>query len=331
MGKKSAPEADARIGDAAMKSAETGERYLQWMQGLSDVSQGWAQEDRDRYNSTFRPIEDQMALEAANYNSAERKQAAATEAVADVKQQAALQQGARERNLAAAGVNPASGRFAAEDRRADAGTAMAAAGAANLARRQVEATADAKKANMINVGRGSAAAATTGMGQAAGMGTSGFQGAMQGYGQQGSLLNTQYQQQMQTWQAQQSMYGGIGGALGSIFGAVLSDETKKTKKKKPSVSILDAVRDMPVEEWEYKDGEGDGGGRKHVGPYAQDFTKATGLGDGKSISIIDAVGVALGGIQELADKVDDIAAAVGDAPSTPKKRAPRRGSVSIAA
>lgn len=330
MGKKSAPEADARIGEAAMKSAETGEKYLSWMQGLSGTTMEWAEQDRDRYNSTFRPIEDRMAQDALTYNSAERRAAASTEAIADVQQQTALQKAARERSLAAAGVNPASGRFAAEDRRADAGAAMAAAGASNLAKRQVEATADAKMANMVNVGRGSAAAATTGMGQAAGMGSSGFSGAMQGYNQQGNLLNTQYQQQLQSWQAQQSMYGGIGGALGSIFGAFLSDETKKTGKRKPSVSVLEAARSMPVEEWEYKAGEGDGGGRKHIGPYAQDFAKATGLGDGKSISIIDAVGVTLGAVQELADKVDEISTRVDKAGATKTNR-PRKRAVSIAA
>lgn len=303
---KGAPKADPRIGEAALKSAEIGERYLDMMQGMSDTTMGWASEDRERYESDFRPLEERFISDAATYDTPERRAAAITESVADVQQQTALQAGARKRALAASGVSPASGRFAAEDRRAEAGAALASAGAANLARKQVEATADAKMAAAVNLGRGSAASASSSAGQAAGMSGAGFQGAMSGYGQMGSLLNTQYQQQLQSWNAQQGMLGGIGGALGSIAGAFLSDEDAKTQKRRPTVSILNAVRDMPVEEWEYKDGMGDGGGRKHIGPYAQDFSKATGLGDGKTISIVDAVGVSLGAVQELADKVDRI-------------------------
>lgn len=327
MGKKSPPTPDARIGDAAIRSAETGERYLSWMQGLSDTTMGWAQEDRDRYNQTFRPIEDRMAADAATYNSPERRQAAVSEAVADVRQQTALQQGAQTRSLAAMGVNPGSGRFAGERRRATAGAAMASAGAANLARRQVEATADAKMAGVASLGRGTAAMASSGMGQAANMGGAGFQGAMAGYGQMGDLLNTQYQQQMQAYQARQQMYGGIGGALGGIVGAFMSSKETKTGNRRPAVSVLDSVRQMPVEEWEYKDGMGDGGGRRHIGPYAEDFARATGLGDGKTISIIDAVGVSLGAVQELAEKVDRIEGMVAGR----QGRRGRRAAVSIAA
>ena len=323
---KGAPKADPRIGEAALKSAEIGERYLGLMRGLSDTTMGWAREDRERYERDFRPLEERFINDAATYDTPERRAAAITESVADVRQQTALQAGARERSLAAVGVNPASGRFAAEDRRADAGAALAGAGAANLARKQVEATADAKIASAVNLGRGSAASATTGTAQAGSMLGAGHQGAMSGYGQMGSLLNTQYQQQMQSWNAQQGMLGGIGGALGSIAGAFLSDENAKTEKRRPAVSILDAVRDMPVEEWEYKAGMGDGGGRKHIGPYAQDFAEATGLGDGKTISIIDALGVSLGAVQELADKVDRIEQAT----SGGRARALRHQPVSIA-
>ncbi|WP_333826851.1 tail fiber domain-containing protein [Pararhodobacter sp.] len=302
---KSAPKPDARIGEAALRSAQLGEEYLGWMQGLSEVTTGWATEDRERYQRTFQPLEDRYVAEAADYASPERKAQAATEAVGDVRQQAAMSHQMRERNLTSMGVNPASGRFAGEDRRAAAGETLAAAGAANMARRQVEAIGDSKMSNAINLGKGLAVNPATSMGMTASMGGSGFQGAMQGQGQMGNLLNTQYQNQLQYHQMQNQGMAGIGGAIGSIVGALPMLSSKEYKKdKRKAMGVLDAVKSMPVEEWEYKEGIADGGKARHVGPYAEDFQKATGLGNGKEISVIDAVGVNMGATQELATQVE---------------------------
>lgn len=62
---------------------------------------------------------------------------------------------------------------------------------------------------------------------------------------------------------------------------------------------------MPVEQWKYKDGMGDGG--EHIGPYAEDFQAATGKGDGATIPVVDAIGVTMKAVQELNQKVDKIA------------------------
>lgn len=302
---KSAPKPDKRIGEAALRSAELGEEYLKWMQDLSDVTTGWATEDRERYQSRFQPLEDRYIADAVDHASPERKEQAATEAVADVRQQSAMSRQMRERNLTSMGVNPASGRFAGEDRRAAAAETLAAAGAGNMARRQVEATGDMKMSNAINLGKGLAVNPATSMSLTGNMGGSGFQGAMNGQGQMGSLLNTQYQQQLQYHQMQNQAMGGIGGAIGSIIGALPIMSSKEYKKdKRKAIGVLDAVKNMPVEEWEYKEGIADGGEARHVGPYAEDFQKATGLGDGKSISVIDAVGVNMGATQELAGQVE---------------------------
>ncbi|MBN8194716.1 hypothetical protein JI667_21700, partial [Bacillus sp. NTK074B] len=66
---KSAPKADPLIGEAALKSAELGEQYLAWMQELSDTTTGWALEDRERYQSTFQPLEDRYVAEAVAYDT----------------------------------------------------------------------------------------------------------------------------------------------------------------------------------------------------------------------------------------------------------------------
>ena len=67
------------------------------------------------------------------------------------------------------------------------------------------------------------------------------------------------------------------------------------------LEVLEKVSAMPVTTWEYKDSEG----TKHLGPVAQDFHAAFGLGtDDKHISTVDADGVALAAIQGLNQKLE---------------------------
>jgi len=62
-------------------------------------------------------------------------------------------------------------------------------------------------------------------------------------------------------------------------------------------SILAKVAELPVTKWRYK-GEGDA--IRHIGPVAQDFHAAFGLGESdKHIGTLDAEGVALAAIQGL--------------------------------
>ena len=64
--------------------------------------------------------------------------------------------------------------------------------------------------------------------------------------------------------------------------------------------ILDLLTRLPVSKWEYKDALGE----PHIGPMAQDFYAAFGLGaTDTGISSIDAGGVALAAIQALNQKL----------------------------
>lgn len=338
------PKPDPRIGEAAMKQAEIADRaqvaaegfaerqldmageYQKFMLGQAEVTNGWAAEDRARYTGTFVPLQDDWIAEAQTYDSPERKAMAADEAVADVRQQFALGRQQNERQMAAVGVNPASGRYQSSANRMQVTEALGAAGAGNAARRRVEDTGRSLKASAVNMGQGLAVNPGTSMGisngagstgmnagmngvsSAAGMVSGGAQTAMQGQNNLMNGLNMQFNQQMQGYQAKNAFLGDIAGAVGTGAGfMMMSSKDYKTAKRKP-MSVLDAVRDMPVEEWEYKKGMGDGGGKKHIGPYAEDFKKATGLGNGKEIGIIDAIGVTMGAVQELAAKVDNMAA-----------------------
>ena len=303
-----APKPDPQIGKAALETAETGRQYLAWMQDQAAITNDWATQDRRRQQNVFVPLENEYIREARNYDSPERRQAAVNEAVADVRSQSALARGQQQRQMSAMGVNPASGRFRAASRSQATSEALAAAGAANVARRQVEQTAEGKMANAINLGKGLAVNPATSMELSNGAASSGFQGAMRGTQAQGDMLNSQYQNQLSAYNAQQQSMAGFGQALGMLGGAWIMSSEKVKENKRPVHGVLDAVKQLRVEKWQYKPGEGDGG--EHIGPYAEEFTAKTGLGDGKGISIIDALGVNMGATKELSAQVDELAAKV---------------------
>lgn len=378
-GSSSAPSPDPNIGRAALKQAETGEEWLAFAReqfaisterqaeldeltkkisnlqiGLAEDQASWGREDRERWETVFKPMQDEYLEEAKTYGSEEKQQQAAAEARADVQQAAAVAKGANARSNASMGIDPTSGRYQGLDRATDMGYALAEAGASNNARTMQRDKGLAMKADALNIGNGLPAQALAGAGGSVGAGSSalggnhatngqflgatgimgqGFQGAMSGYNGMGSTLNTQYGHQLDAWKAEQQMksqgIAGIGGALGSVAGMFLSDEDLKEEKTAiPDGEALDAVNEMRVEEWKYKDGVADED--THVGTYAQDFQKATGKGDGKSIPAIDAVGITMKAVQDLSDKVDKGFEALGlgghETTKKPKRKSKSGGS-----
>ena len=357
----SAPAADPNIGKAALKNAQVGEDWLKFAEEQFKVSnerqvgqdklanevtqqqldsskqaQGWATADRDRYETVFRPMQDQFIDEANSWDSAERQSARAAEAKADVMNNSALARQASERNMASMGVDPTSGRYAGVTRAGDQATALSAAGAENNARSTVRKEGVAMRADAINMGNGLAVNPATSLGlssstgsaaygttaannaQAAGLGGimgQGYQGAMSGNSSMAGILNQQYGNQLNAWQAQNaassasssSLWGGIGSLAGMGMMAMSSKEYKEDKQ--PVDGALDAIKSMPVEKWKYKDGISDGG--EHIGAYAEDFQKATGLGDGKTINLVDGMGLTMKAVQELSDKIDNLEGSKG--------------------
>lgn len=299
----SAPKSDPNIGIAALKSANTGEMMMNWMKDQAQITNGWASEDRARNQTVFKPMQDDFIAEAKAFASPARQQAAADAARADVSLGASQAAGQMKRQAMAMGVNPASGRFLNAQAKAGTDSALAGAGASNLARRSVEDQGRSLRASAINMGAGLAVNPGTSMGLSNNAGQAGFGGAMQGYQQQGSLLNADFQNRMSAWQANQGAIGSLGGALGTVAG-LLFPSSEKIKENKRPVDALGAIEKMPVEQWDYKEGEGDGG--SHVGPYAEDFQKATGIGDGKSIDALSMIGLTMGAVRELAHEVKEM-------------------------
>jgi len=355
------PAPDPKIGEAALKSAQLGEQWLSFSKDAFAVSQErqaeldhltkqlteqqlgigkQAIEDantaRDRYNTVFKPIEDSYVAEASNYGSADRQEAAAAEAGADVQSAAALARGTAEREATAMGIDPRSGRFAAVNKAGEVATALATADAKNKARTLTRDKGLALKEGVVNLGKGLPAQATQSASFALGAGNSaqglnlnannnymnttgimgqGYAGGMSGYGQQAGILNNLYNSQMRGYEAKQaesaSLWGGLGTAAGMILGGaetpwIFSDENlKEDKAEIPEGQALEAVKAMPVEQWKYMPGIGDG--EHHVGTYAQDFQEQTGSGDGHTINLQDALGITMKAVQDLDAKVERLA------------------------
>lgn len=249
------------------------------------------------------------------------------QARADVMQSADLQRQMQERQMASMGVNPNSGRFQGASTARNTQTALAAAGAENQARQQVRGQNQAAVADQANFGRGGTqvAAQQAGLGLNAGstalqsgqtggniMGQ-GFQGAMAGNNAMISGLTGLHQIESQNVASQNAGVGQMWGAAFGLGAAALgnpslmtSDKNKKTNKRKMKDGEgLKAVEKMPVEKWEYKEGVADGG--EHIGAYAQDFKKATGIGDGKTIDVVSALGITMKAVQDVSKKVDKLA------------------------
>lgn len=320
MGKSKAPAPDPRIGEAAMLSAQTGRDYLALMREQAGISNDWATEDRARYKSVFEPLQDQYIADAQAWDSPERAAAAAGAAGATVQNQMAMQTATAQRQQAAMGVAPGSGRSIETAGRMGTATALATAGARNTARNAVRQEGAAMRGNAINMGSGLAVNPLGSLQTSNQAYGAGFNGAMSGYGQQGQLLNQQYQNQMQQWQANQQASSSLFGGIGSLVGAFWpSDENLKRNKRAPKKSPRRSIDSMRVEQWDYKEGAGDGG--RHVGPYAQEFQKETGLGDGRTIMAQDAIGVTMGAVKELSSDLRRLERKIDQRPAP--RRAPQ--------
>lgn len=99
--------------------------------------------------------------------------------------------------------------------------------------------------------------------------------------------------------------GGGGMDMSSIMGIVgmFSDASVK-EDFHPIVSedILNRVHQLPIEGWSYVFDPH----VKHIGPMAQEFQKAFGVGDGRTIALVDAFGVLLAAAKALAVKVEKL-------------------------
>ena len=97
-----------------------------------------------------------------------------------------------------------------------------------------------------------------------------------------------------------SGYAGLFDGKLQVNGTFVNNSDRNAKANITSIdsrSILRKLAAVPVQAWHYK---AEGPSIRHLGPMAQDFRAAFGLGvDEKTISAVDADGVALASIQAL--------------------------------
>jgi len=121
---------------------------------------------------------------------------------------------------------------------------------------------------------------------------------MGAYNAQMQAYNAQAQQSASAWQG--------AGQLASGIGSIAMKSSLEYKEDRgPAERIIDRVRKLPIETWRYKR-EIDPAQELHIGPYAEHFLSLFGLGNGKEIQVVDAVGILFKSVQDLADDVDVI-------------------------
>ena len=100
------------------------------------------------------------------------------------------------------------------------------------------------------------------------------------------------------------------GPGGSSWASLSDVNAKENFSDVDGEDLLARLARVPVREWSYK---GQGTGIRHMGPTAQDFRAAFGLGDFPlRINTIDADGVALAGVQALDTRTAALRATVDD-------------------
>jgi len=313
---------------------ELAKKVVNQQLGQSEQNAALAQDYADYMKGTFRPIEKSLAAVAETAGGAADQERLAAEAGADVSQAFEAGRGAQTRDLARMGLNPNSGAFVGADTVSRMGEAATRAKAMNDARTNAKNIGWAKKMDVASVGRnlpssqatssslatsggsaamGSAAAPMTTTNQNAAQMNAGYAGTVNANNAAGNLYLGQYNAQMTSYNAQQqadaAKWAGIGSLAGTGIGSYAALSSKKAKhKKRPADEnvALKGLKRLPVEKWNYKKGMGDDGATRHMGPYAEDFKKEFGVGDGKTINVVDAMGVTMAAIQGLSKKVDKL-------------------------
>ena len=271
--------------------------------------------------------QDRAIKDAADFNTDARRDQIAQQALADVNQSFGQVQQQQTRNLARMGVNPNSGKFAALNNQLTTQQAAASAGAANKSREAARQEGYALTDRANNVLAGFPAMASSNTGQGFGFGTAGVgltnqslagmnSGLAQGAGiagQQGSNAASMYGAMGSYKNGQDQIAASESNSLMSLAGAAgkayaFSDKRLKTKVGgiKPKAA-LEAVNKTPVKSWQYKKGSApDDGGKRHVGPMAQDVQKNMGNQagpEGTKIDLVTMNGINMAAIQALSEKV----------------------------
>lgn len=123
------------------------------------------------------------------------------------------------------------------------------------------------------------------------------------------LVGDQYKNQMAQYNTQQQQSASTASTIGSIAGSMLMKCTRTAKNVGAPVSLSDvsqALIGLPIHSWSYRpESAPEGHGAEiHIGPMAEDFHAATGLGGSQTISVIDAVGVLMAALKDALLRIE---------------------------
>jgi hypothetical protein len=97
--------------------------------------------------------------------------------------------------------------------------------------------------------------------------------------------------------------GGNGRFRGSVTATGFHTDSSRTLKTDivalDPQAVLQQVLSLPVSEWRYKQDES----TRHIGPMAEDFQAVFGLGNGQTVPLSDATGLALASVQGLHQQI----------------------------
>ncbi|MBI4293629.1 MAG: tail fiber domain-containing protein [Betaproteobacteria bacterium] len=352
----SAPAPDPAIGQAAASNAEIGKEALAFSKlqyeeakprqaALDDIvrqvltsqiqtqdrSAAQAEDYYGYMKSTFRPVEQSLVQQAADFDTEARREELAAQGAADVEQAAAASDAAARRSAARYGINPADGAFTSNLAGNSLNKTIAKVGVMNNARTAARTEGRAFKFDVAGLGRGLPAAGTSAssvalqagnaaVGNAAapaanaradeatrlsGMGT-----AIAGNQSAGNLYSGLYDAQMRGYQSELAQQGAMAQGLGQLGGMALykwsSKKLKHRHGKVNETSALNAIKKTPIGRWRYKKEAMPHDQQEHIGAYAEDFQKNFKVGDGKGIDMMDAMGATMAATKGLAKQVDRI-------------------------
>lgn len=311
--------AESQYADQKALLAEYGPMLKEMLAStLSDqqTSRDRADAQWQSYNDTWKPLEDSFAKKAAEFDTPERRDAAAEAAAAEVGSKFDTMRTSAARDMAASGLDASA--IATLGAASNIEEAKAKAGASNKARTDTEMAglglleAGARFGrNMPTTGlaasqlagqQGSQAqggyqglvSATSAPGAAAANLYSGAVGANQSAG---NLFTQNFNAQNSAMNSQNALFGDLLGGGLRAYGMGLFGSSKKTKRMGGKVKDgLDAVSKSPAKKWRYKPGEGDGNEKPRMGPTAESLSKvAPEVSDGKMVD-----GIALAGLHHAA-------------------------------
>lgn len=313
----------------------------------SKANDALAADYADYNKTTFRPLEQGIVADAQDYDTPEKRNAAATAAMADTNKAFAQTNDAAARRLAANGINPGSTRAMSVMQGQDVNQAVANAGAAFNARKGVETIGHARKMDAASLGRGLASSQATSAQVALSAGNNSVNNAnaplsasnagAAAYAQGMNTVTNANQSAGNLYGSQaniQQAGGGGGGldALGNVVGQFagstagsakiagwLSDENMKEDITTASPEqALKEVTDTPVSKWKYAPSKLAEAGipmgpemeGEHTGPMAQKVNATMGeeaAPGGKKIDLISMNGKSMLAIQALDKKVNKLA------------------------